>query len=282
MHPDIRQKQLECVLQILHKNGDTLCQGWPLVLDVIGAVTNDQGEVLIRTAFQSLQLVVTDFLPIMPSSCLQVSLQVAAKFGLQNQELNISLTAIGLLWNISDYFCQNREKIIDDLEREVGDKSKTVMPPFDALWMCLYSKLGELCVDPRPAVRKSAGQTLFSTVAAHGALLQQTTWQTVLWQVLFPLLDKVKKHSSTASDSKEEANTGNILIHHSRDTAEKQWAETRVLTLAGVARVFNTKRRILQHLGKWHITQLYTSQCVAMCSPSKSIFSLYDIFIQTQ
>ncbi len=67
-------------------------------------------------------------------------------------------------------------------------------------------------------------------------------------QVLFPLLDKVKKLSSSASDNKDPSGE-NILIHHSRDTAEKQWAETRVLTLAGVARVFNTKRKILQQLG---------------------------------
>ena len=43
MHHDIRQKQLECVLQILHQNGETLAQGWPPVLGVIGAVSNDQG-----------------------------------------------------------------------------------------------------------------------------------------------------------------------------------------------------------------------------------------------
>lgn len=35
-------------------------------------------------------------------------------------------------------------------------------------------------------------------------------------------------------------------MHHSRDTAEKQWAETRVLTLAGVARTFTAQRKILQ------------------------------------
>ncbi len=40
--------------------------------------------------------------------------------------------------------------------------------------------------------RKSAGQTLFSTIAAHGSLLAKQTWQAVLWQVLFPLLDKVR------------------------------------------------------------------------------------------
>lgn len=42
---------------------------------------------------------------------------------------------------------------------------------------------GKLCVDPRPAVRKSAGQTLFSTIYAHGALLNHATWHSVLWQV---------------------------------------------------------------------------------------------------
>ena len=54
-------------------------------------------EKLVQTAFQSLQLVVTDFLPIIPCCYLKVVVEVAAKFGLQKQELNVSLTAIGLL-----------------------------------------------------------------------------------------------------------------------------------------------------------------------------------------
>ncbi|XP_048464033.1 protein MON2 homolog isoform X3 [Rhincodon typus] len=164
VHPDIRQKQLECVLQILQNEGDSLGPGWPLVLGVIEAIRNDQGESLIRTAFQCLQLVVTDFLPTMPSTCLQIVVDVAGSFGLQNQELNISLTSIGLL-------------------------------------------------------------------------------------VLFPLLDRVRESSTTADKEKIESGGGNILIHHSRDTAEKQWAETWVLTLAGVARIFNTRRYLLQSLG---------------------------------
>lgn len=39
------------------------------------------------------------------------------------------------------------------------------------------------------------------------------------------------------------------MIHHTRNTAQKQWAETQVLTLSGVAKVFNTKRQLLQALG---------------------------------
>ncbi|XP_024592342.1 protein MON2 homolog isoform X3 [Neophocaena asiaeorientalis asiaeorientalis] len=261
-HPDIRLKQLECVLQILQSQGDSLGPGWPLVLGVMGAIRNDQGESLIRTAFQCLQLVVTDFLPTMPCTCLQIVVDVAGSFGLHNQELNISLTSIGLLWNISDYFFQRGETIEKELNNEEAAQQKQAeekgvvlnrpfhpAPPFDCLWLCLYAKLGELCVDPRPAVRKSAGQTLFSTIGAHGTLLQPSTWHTVIWKVLFHLLDRVRESSTTADKEKIESGGGNILIHHSRDTAEKQWAETWVLTLAGVARIFNTRRYLLQPLG---------------------------------
>ncbi|EDO31510.1 predicted protein [Nematostella vectensis] len=255
---DIRFKQLECVLQILHSTGQNLGHGWPCVLGVIGAATNQQGEGLIRVAFQSLQLVVTDFLPLMPCACLKVVIDVAGKFGLQAQELNISLTAIGLLWNISDFLSQHRDKIREGLSGTPAFEGPTFdrpVPPSDRLWMCLYSMLGELCVDPRPAVRKSAGQTLFSTISVHGSLLENPTWYTVLWQVLFPLLDKVKRMSTTAADVPPpcdvNTNKNKILIHHSRDTAEKQWAETRVLTLNGVARVFNTRRQTLAALDEF-------------------------------
>ncbi|XP_037907326.1 protein MON2 homolog isoform X2 [Hermetia illucens] len=251
-HGDVRQRQLECVLQALNGAGETLSYGWPAVLGIIGAVNDHHGEALIRIAFQCLQLVVTDFLPVMPFRCLPLCVNTAAKFGSQTQELNISLTAVGLMWNISDYFNQNQNKlmqaVIDD-GSVLPDFPGTVnMPQFDKLWMCLYARLGELCVDLRPAVRKSAGQTLFSTISAHGNLLNPPTWQAVLWQVLFPLLDKVRSLSSSASNEKVDT-SGNILIHHSRNTAQKQWAETQVLTLSGVSRVFNTKRQLLQMLG---------------------------------
>ena len=112
------------------------------------------------------------------------------------------VTALFLIlfqWNISDFLSQHREKIRTALEEaespandgtneasNIGAKYDKPVPPSDRQWMCLYSKLGELCVDPRPAVRKSAGQTLFSTINAHGSLLDNVTWYTVLWQVSMP------------------------------------------------------------------------------------------------
>lgn len=40
---DVRQRQLECVLQILHGSGDTLSYGWPLVLNILGAISDRHG-----------------------------------------------------------------------------------------------------------------------------------------------------------------------------------------------------------------------------------------------
>ena len=75
---------------------------------IIVFLSSHFSEGVIRLAFQSLQLVVTDFLPIMPCSCLQLCVEAAAKFGSQHQELNISLTAIGLLVSVTTYMTMER------------------------------------------------------------------------------------------------------------------------------------------------------------------------------
>lgn len=62
------------------------------------------------------------------------------------------------------------------------------------------------------------------------------------------MLKEVQARSGSATDTKLQTNDGGatrILIHHSRDTEQKQWAETQKMALAGVARVFQERRTIL-------------------------------------
>lgn len=251
---DVRQKQIECTLSILRLMGQHLDESWPLCLNIIGAIQREHTESLIRSAFQCLQLVVTDFLSMIKAEYLSLVINVVAKFGSQEQDLNISLTAIVLLWNISDYMFQNSESLDEEIKKLTLDENQKAekankndlpveMESIESVWMVLYSRLGQLCVDPRPAVRKSAGQTLFCTISSHGSVLSvDLHWKDLVWNVLFPLLEQVKQFTSTASRERDKhLNQPNFLMHHSRDTAEKQWAETSVLTLAGVTRVFNSK-----------------------------------------
>jgi C-terminal region of Mon2 protein len=78
-------------------------------------------KICSRSAFQCLQLVFTDFLPTIPYRCYPICVETASKFGSQRAELNVSLTAIGLLWNLSDYFFQNvsRLQVRRKLDRSV-------------------------------------------------------------------------------------------------------------------------------------------------------------------
>ncbi|CAG9796213.1 unnamed protein product [Diatraea saccharalis] len=69
--------------------------------------------------------------------------------------------------------------------------------------------------------------------------------------VLFPMLGEVQKQSNIASS--EKVDTGeHILIHHTRNTAQKQWAETQVLTLSGVSRVFHSRFQLLTTVGDFN------------------------------
>lgn len=66
------------------------------------------------------------------------------------------------------------------------------------------------------------------------------------------MLDKVRALTNSASTTRTDSTAlgaSNILIHHSRDTESKQWAETSVQTLAGVVKIFNAQRTFLLPLG---------------------------------
>lgn len=58
----------------------------------------------------------------------------------------------------------------------------------------------------------------------------------MLWDVLFATLSGVKENSAGATEEALAVPEG-LMVHHSRNSAAKQWAETRVLALNGVAKV---------------------------------------------
>ena len=126
-YPDVRLKQLECVHQILQTNGQQLVCGWPILLLVVESFKMEPScDGLVRTAFASLQLVVSDFLHSVPPSSLLQCINAAAKFGNQKIELNISLTAVEILWNISDFIFHNYKTIESGLAKEKAGQTQKV------------------------------------------------------------------------------------------------------------------------------------------------------------
>lgn len=50
-HADVRQRQLDCVLQILNGSGDILSFGWPTIIQIIGAVNDRHGLELLSIEY---------------------------------------------------------------------------------------------------------------------------------------------------------------------------------------------------------------------------------------
>ncbi|KAI8070702.1 hypothetical protein BC940DRAFT_295365 [Gongronella butleri] len=220
---------------------------------------------LIKVAFASLQLICTDFLALLSPDCLRLCIVTLGAFSSQREDLNISLTAVGLLWNLSDFIQTKRMTLAttedeadenDDDEQDIkdqmkldrvledetdGESEKDKKKVLHVLWMLLLLQLSHVCVDARPEVRNGAIQTLFRTILMNGSVLGGRQWQACLWQILFPLLDAIKTASRRAAELEKETNAfqkNPLVMHHSRDTADKQWDETKVLVLHGIANIF--------------------------------------------
>lgn len=73
------------------------------------------------------------------------------------------------------------------------------------------------------------------------------------------MLTKVNSLAGSASTS---SLAGSIMMHHSRDTAHKQWAETQVLILTGVARYVYTPLSVCLSVWPVSISVCHTFVCI--------------------
>ncbi|KAL3080285.1 hypothetical protein niasHS_012390 [Heterodera schachtii] len=242
---DVRAKQLDCLMRILQSDSRPIEPSlWPSVVQIVSSVVVPDSRMntitdpqLIDQSFRVLSLVIKEFLAVVPFECVQMLVETNALYGQQQIHLNVALASVGQLWDISDF--------VRRAQQNVGKEEA------ETAWLCIYAALGRLCVDARPPVRKSACDTLLQTVAAHGQALGTQKWAEMLTDVLFPMLDRVRHLTQTASTHRSNTSTlgaPNLMIHHSRDTESKQWAETSVKTLGGVVKIFNAQRPMLLQL----------------------------------
>ncbi|XP_019071203.1 uncharacterized protein [Solanum lycopersicum] len=262
---DVRAASLKILLHVLERHGEKLHYSWPNILELLRSVADAAEKDLVTLGFQNLRVIMNDGLSTVPADCLHVCIDVTGAYSAQNTELNISLTAIGLLWTSTDFvikgfLCrQNEEKELDcngikeeralRFSGEVNDQALQMnIVDCDKLLFSVFSLLQNLGADERPEVRNSAVRTLFQILGSHGQKLSKSMWEDCLWNYIFPTLDRSSHMAATSSKTewqgKELGTRGgkavHMLIHHSRNTAQKQWDETLVLVLGGIARILRS------------------------------------------
>ncbi|MQM19579.1 hypothetical protein Taro_052586, partial [Colocasia esculenta] len=272
-------------LRILYKSSQNL--------DVrTGSVAHESERDLIPLGFQSIRVIMNDELSTIPIQSLDVCIDVTGAYGEQKTDLNISLTAVGLLWTTTDFiakglvgelansklagfFIDVESNAMEKIDHQSNQDGSTIHPTSethskspllntvdrDKLMFSVFSILRKLGGDERPEVRNAAIRTLFQTLGSHGQKLSRSMWEDCLWNYVFPILDSVDHLASTSSrdewQGKELGTRGgkavHMLIHHSRNTAQKQWDETLVLVLGGISRLLRSFFPFLQSLDNFSV-----------------------------
>ncbi len=197
------------------------------------------------TAFGCLRLIVDDFLDSGNDRTVTTRvalLECCAAFGSSLHDVNISLTATGMLWTIADQ---------DDSPASVDH---------------VLEKLACLASDNRVEVRNCSVNTLYSCIVGCGHRFSKSQWHQCINEIMFEILNAVAIHCNpdeiNVADDDELGSGDNrykVSRHHTRDTLVKQWTTTKVLILQGIERVFRiyfqqiveTSLQLDEHNSEW-------------------------------
>ncbi|GAM18604.1 hypothetical protein SAMD00019534_017790 [Acytostelium subglobosum LB1] len=274
-YPDTKQKILECIHQILSTSGHILSTAWPVLLSILLKIPQTSDKSLILVAFESVKLIYNEFLPNMAPECLVICIELIKAFVSQKADINISLTASSGLFSDLTYFLdhetaqpsskystvaevdeEDESSIEDSKTRAIiaasspyfTDKDQSVI---NRMWLCAFTTMKSLCIDHRAAVRNGVIVALFQTLSNSIHLFGKDLISTILWKILFPLIEEVIQYSVQADKERIDSDLGGgvmLLVHHSRNTAQKQWDETQVLPLGRLIILFKTYFETLSQL----------------------------------
>jgi hypothetical protein len=243
---DVQVGVLKVLSQVLQRNGEHLTDGWTPVFRLLASAAETSSPETVALGCESLQIVYSDFLDKMDDRNIQKCLAVSEIYGKQEMDVNVSLSIISMLWNLGDML-GSRDAVA--AVAAAVPKTTSADVSTETLLEAVYDALFKISKDARPEVRNSGARSLFAMVAAHGNRLSAGLWEACLWGKLFPLL-RYSFHMSVTS-SKEEAESAllgrskgeqvRLVVHHSRNTEQKQWDETVVVCLAGMSRLMHSQ-----------------------------------------
>ncbi|EER20335.1 hypothetical protein Pmar_PMAR010070 [Perkinsus marinus ATCC 50983] len=208
------------------------------------------------SVYSLLEVLVMECIDVLPNSSLALLIDGLQRLS-TNSVINTSLKALGLLWNVSDALMSRmsggRGGGVSDHSRRhystgssTGDGNPANAEPitFDPqesgrLWFDLLTKFKSASLDPRPAVRHCAIRTMVSMLNAacgcpevHAASAVGVMCDT-LAEVVAASTTATTLNGSQEDDRSNRGSSEGLIVHHSRDSVQKQWSETCVLVLEG-------------------------------------------------
>lgn len=191
---EIHAVSVESLREILEQCGSRMAKSWDIVFDILATVFIDNAQEankstskLIKSGFESLQLICNDFMDCLPEGCLIRVIESLYQFCEQKQDLNISFTSISLFWNVADHLKQAlKQASVPDISKSidnVDELDNSLNGDFDdasrwALWILVVVRVADISGDERTQVRNGAVQILFRIFETSGNDLPVNIWKT--------------------------------------------------------------------------------------------------------
>lgn len=163
---DTRCKLIEQINLIIKHFGTIIDNGWKHIISAIKLQNCSQNKVIIGIAFQTLNSICTDNLQKLSDPLLSNIINLIIDYTSKNPDLNIALTAIGLLWNVAPQIT----------------KSVT-------LWKQVLSLMLPLFNDPRADVSSGALSTFFTLLTSNSQQMPAEIFPHLLDNCLIKLLE---------------------------------------------------------------------------------------------
>lgn len=170
--------------QLLDQYGSKLKAGWEEVFQVISSglrpEAGSEAVEVVKGSFQSLELVCSDFLEVLPYPCVVDLTLCLDRFARQTLDLNTAFTATSRFWAVCDHLMTEPDKDFPavDTEDHLLALSKEGTHKKVALWMLAQIKLGQIANEPQHQIKTGAIQIFFRLFEAHGSNLSLGAWET--------------------------------------------------------------------------------------------------------
>ncbi|CAI6246733.1 unnamed protein product [Periconia digitata] len=311
----VHQLALEALRNVIEQCGESLTAGWASVFHCLLSVfpqrsssshaevrpilknnqISDEYELvrvisrsLARTAFDTVQFVCSDFLAAVPNTSLASLLELLLRFSCQQDDLNMSLTAVTFFWNVSDFLhvrgdlAQLRDTLgdvqqLDDIRQVVLSKSRE--GDISALWTQVPLNLSIVTTDRRAELRNTAIQTIQRIFENYIDQLSSTSWMLCLRTVLFGMIESnlaaqcaIRSRSSSNGDLEAWNDTTTSILDSVTDLLSVYMEKFDDAALFGEA-----WSELLEHFRKYFLHGSHALGCAVFVAITKVLARLPDV-----
>lgn len=227
---------LTTVRSLIDEFDDRFQNCWGLVFTILRSVfhkhagiegqdkkLDEKTRLLISTSFDTLKLILDEFLTTLPEEHLRTLIDTLVNFCSQEYDLNISFSAVSYFWSISDTVRSNLDGASSSSDRSL-EEANSIQKLENALEQCstgttafnqglnvyLLARLSDLSSDSRTQVREGAIQTLFQILDTHGRYLP--SWKMIYDIVLPGVIDVSRWNDKAGTQNSDILSTFNLIL----------------------------------------------------------------------